>query len=118
MKVQTQEKRELMSAVAKYLEFLKSDYAKWSSLTDGKPEILTQMYADFCNALVAKPGKAYIKIVARNSSHSFVIMQDNPALKLKRGDILRAASWAAPATNFAHGNVLIDKYNSITWAGV
>jgi hypothetical protein len=37
--------------------------------------------------------------------------------KFKRGDILKAASWKAPAKNFSRGNVLTGTLNRITWTG-
>lgn len=54
---------------------------------------------------VATQGKKYIKIVAEGSQRivwGFINLSND---KFQYGDILKAASWAAPATNKARGNV-------------
>jgi hypothetical protein len=38
--------------------------------------------------------------------------------KFKFGDILKSASWRAPARNFARANVLKRDYSNIRWCGV
>ena len=38
--------------------------------------------------------------------------------KFKQGDILKSASWRAPARNFSRGNVLCGGFKHIKWAGV
>jgi len=61
-------------------------------------------------------GSKYIKIVSvswgSRSVHSFV--------EKKTGDIWKAASWKAPARNFARGNVFAPTtyINRTTWTGV
>ena len=52
----------------------------------------------------------------QRSSHSWVILADDK--KFKQGDILKSASWRAPARNFSRGNVLDGSFNHIRWAGV
>jgi hypothetical protein len=37
--------------------------------------------------------------------------------KFKKGDILMAASWNAPARNFARGNVLDKTFDRVRWTG-
>jgi hypothetical protein len=61
-------------------------------------------------------GSKYVKVVSiswgSRSVHSFV--------EKKTGDIWRAASWKAPARNFARGNVFDENTykNRTTWTGV
>ena len=61
-------------------------------------------------------GSKYVKVVSLSwssrSVHSFV--------EKATGDIWRAASWKAPARNFARGNVFkLDSYlNRTSWTGV
>ena len=65
-------------------------------------------------------GRKFIKVVKSSwgsrSVHSFICIQ--PHGKFKFGDILKAASWSAPAKNFARGNVLeIGSYSNHRWTG-
>ena len=61
-------------------------------------------------------GKKYIKIVRKNGGvMAFVVGVDNDK-KFKKGDILKPAGWAAPARNFARGNVLEGGYE-VRWTG-
>jgi hypothetical protein len=36
---------------------------------------------------------------------------------LKEGDILKCASWKAPALNFIRGNILEGNYGNCRWTG-
>jgi len=57
------------------------------------------------------------KIIKKNNKSrvkAFIVKQDDG--KFKMGDILKAASWRAPAKNSARGNVLEAGY-SIQWTG-
>ena len=71
---------------------------------------------------VFEAGKKYVKIISQTvhgtqmSSHSFVVIGDQG--KFKHGDILKSASWKAPAKNFARGNVLTGNYQHISPFGV
>jgi len=58
-------------------------------------------------------GSKYVKLISDRSVWGFVVKKDSD--KFKRGDILLAASWAAPATNKARGNIF-EEY-SVAWTG-
>jgi hypothetical protein len=73
------------------------------------------MIVEFNAKLRVDEGNKYIKIVSNGSVHSFIVKEDGP--KFKRGDILKAAGWAAPAKNFARGNLLIGDFKNISWTG-
>jgi hypothetical protein len=60
-------------------------------------------------------GKKFIKVLNNHAAHSFIVLEDDG--KFNAGDILKAASWSAPAKNFARGNVINGEYGRISWAG-
>lgn len=64
--------------------------------------------------------RKYVHIISKDdnqrSSHSWVMINDDK--KFKAGDILKSASWKAPARNFSRGNVLCGGFKHIQWAGV
>lgn len=98
----------------KYLEVIKADYGVWAGPTEDAP-IRKRMLDEFCATVTTKIGTKYIKIMAGCSVHSFIVLNDGP--KFKKGDILKAMSYAAPAKNFARGNILTGDYSGIRWTG-
>jgi len=72
------------------------------------------MKNEFENSWRVRPGKKFIKVINRNSVHSFIVKEDFK--HFKKGDVLKAASWAAPALNSPRGNVLAGNY-PIQWTG-
>ena len=60
------------------------------------------------------PGKKYIKIVQDTGVFCFIVKEDFK--HFKKGDILKAAGYNAPALNSARGNVLTGNY-PIQWTG-
>ena len=59
-------------------------------------------------------GKKYIKIVQDTGVFCFIVKEDFK--HFKKGDILKAAGYNAPALNSARGNVLTGNYH-IQWTG-
>ena len=54
-----------------------------------------KMKEEFANSWSVKEGPKFIKLVAKHSVHSFIVKK---AFKhFKEGDVLKAASWKAPA---------------------
>ena len=107
-------------AVAKYLAYILEDFSGFTQrnnciLTD--IEAVKQRIEGFRVGLRTSEGNKYIKVISGTSVHSFIQKEDDK--KFKAGDILKAASWAQPAKNFARGNI----YDSttfrtrITWTG-
>jgi hypothetical protein len=96
-------------ALTMYADHLKADYNKWNQdVSDAKFDITFER------------GRKFIKVVKTSwgsrSVHSFICIQ--PHGKFQFGDILKAAGWAAPAKNFARGNVLDpSSYSNHKWTG-
>ena len=59
-------------------------------------------------------GKKYIKVVQENGVFCFIVKEDFG--RFKKGDILKAAGYNAPALNQARGNILAGNYR-IQWTG-
>ena len=78
-------------------------------------DIKNEMNKKYVKGLVATKGKKYWKIIQNNSATSFIVAVENDK-KFRKGDILMAASWNAPARNAARGNVIDGEYG-INWTG-
>lgn len=78
------------------------------------------MKSEFINSWKIQPGQKFIKLVSKGSVHSFIVKEDmytpGGQLRFKKGDILKAASWRAPAMNRARGNVFDGNY-PMQWTG-
>jgi len=105
-----------------YFQHLINDYASWSKpKPDEDTTIKDQMAKDFADGLSHKKGRNYIKIISsRNGGqshvHSFIVLKPTKGYEI--GDILKAASWAAPATNFKRGNVFeLWSLSAVRWTG-
>jgi hypothetical protein len=104
-----------------YLEHIYNNFAGWynravpSVFDEHSAEHVKERLAEFKANLRFEEGNKYIKVIQDKSVHSFIVKKDDN--KFKAGDILKAASWAAPAKNFARGNILNNNYNNVTWTG-
>jgi hypothetical protein len=105
-----------------YLEAIRADYAafKVSSKYCDIPRC-EQMVEEFNRTLTYEIGSRYVKVVKyagtpNASVHSFICMTDMG--KFCKGDILKAASWKAPARNHARGNVVLRQYPTVQWTGI
>jgi len=96
---------------------IKADYAKWllrgKSFADAETHV-QNMINEFNNRLTVKTGSKYIKII-NNGVWGFIVNTDNDK-KFKRGDILKAAGFNAPARNAARGNIVDGGY-TVQWTG-
>jgi hypothetical protein len=76
------------------------------------------MRENFIKCLRYEVGNKYIKIISgrahSTSVHSFIVLKPG---KFPVGSVLKAASWAAPATNFVRANIFDGNFMRITWTG-
>jgi len=104
------------------IENIKEDYLNWTTRcagAKGRPtltEINKTMIAEFNEKLTYKTGSKYIKVFTEGGSvWGFVVNTENDK-KFRKGDILKAAGYAAPARNGARGNIIDGGY-TIRWTG-
>jgi len=74
------------------------------------------MVERFESNLSISRGSKYIKVIHDGSVWGFIVAGDGDA-KFHKGDILKPASWAAPARNKARGNVISGNLRGCTWIG-
>jgi hypothetical protein len=106
----------MIEGLNEYLDFIRQDYAKWSA--QSPTDIRIRMTEEFQQSVGFDVGSKFIKVYAganQRSVHSFICREDMS--KFKKGDILKAAGWSAPAKNFARGNVITRQYGKTTWTG-
>ena len=109
-----------MKNLVDYVEHIRNDYRAWQTAyskggNENDMKIRDHMLDKFVNSVSVSEGKKYIKIICGGSVHSFVVKEATG--KFQAGDILKAASAAAPATNFARGNVLRAEWKHVRWTG-
>ena len=85
------------------------NYQNWGNHTKDKTLDLNLMV-----------GRKFIKVVkgsspGQRSVWGFIVKEDTA--KFKKGDILMAAGWSAPATNKARGNIFEESVNDVQWTG-
>lgn len=103
------------AAVTKLLDVVATDYADYKARGDYGNE---NDYDEFRSNIRPEGGRKYLKIVKKLGTQDmvwgFIVREDGG--KFRKGDILKAASWSAPATNKARGNIFDDDYD-VRWTG-
>jgi len=110
---------DLKTALDRYVAHIKADYAGWHR-PRGNDHIRDEMVREFDAGVSYEVSRKFVKVITGQASgntsvHSFIVLADDG--KFKRGDILMAASWKAPAKNFARGNVLAGNLKNVRWTG-
>ena len=106
-------------ATNELLDFISSDYANWYSRTEycDSRDQANERGQEFRESLEIHEGRKYLKVVRVDNQQSvwgFVVKEDDK--KFKKGDILLAAGFNAPARNKARGNIFDDALN-VRWTG-
>jgi len=98
------------------LDTIKAEYYDYMTRR-GKIELSAhreKMVEEFNEGLTVTEGKKYIKVISNRSVWGFVMKDDDK--KFRKGDILKAAGWNAPARNAPRGNIMDGNY-SVCWTG-
>ena len=118
----------MRNEIEKVLEAMREDYCRWSSAcashdSASHSRIKDEMEENYCNGLEVTEGSRYWKITSTNGSGTqrsvsgFIVKSGDK--KFREGDMLKAAGWAAPARNFARGNVLDGTgFENARWTGI
>ena len=114
--------------IEKVLDVMKADYYEWANCRGvtndpaAGPNMMKSR-AEYDDGLEITEGSRYYKIISNKGGQrtvaGFVVKEGHP--KFKEGDLLKAATWNAPARNFARGNVFDEnsyKTDSVRWTGI
>ena len=105
----------LNDGIKNLMKGAKDDYMKWSTLGGKELSSYCKEQVDSWDSKTSiRPGKKYIKIVQETGVFCFIVKEDFK--HFKKGDILKAAGFNAPALNQPRGNVLEGNY-PIQWTG-
>ena len=103
------------SGIQNMIQGAKDDYIKMSTMGGKELTGYSKDQVDkWENLWKVETGKKYIRVVRENGVFCFIVREDSG--KFKKGDILKAAGYRAPARNSARGNVLEGNY-AIQWTG-
>jgi len=104
--------------ISNYLTSIQDDYRNFITragiVTGDRAE---ERITEFNDNLTIKFGQKYIKVMNKGAVHSFIVNTDKD-IKFIKGDVLMAASWKAPARNFARGNLFTPASIKARWMGI
>jgi aspartyl aminopeptidase len=106
----------LEEGISNMMSGAKADYERMST-NNFKKELTgysKEQYDNWDSKTKISQGKKYIKVVQENGVFAFIVKEDFK--HFKKGDILKAAGYNAPALNQPRGNVLTGNY-MIQWTG-
>lgn len=108
------------NAIDNLLDVISKDYYRFSARSSYCESIewAKEREETFRTQLSVSSGRVYDKVVRTDNQRSvwgFIVKNDTA--KFKKGDILMAAGWSAPATNKARGNIFEESVNDVQWTG-
>ena len=117
----------MRNEIEKVLEAMREDYRRWSDsskiFNHDAQRRCDEMIENYCSGLKVEENRRYWKITSTNGSgtsrsvNGFIAKAGDK--KFREGDMLKAAGWAAPARNFARGNVLDGTgLENARWTGI
>ena len=104
----------LQEGIKNMMNGAKEDYAKWSGKGTDMSAYTKKQLDKWDDSITIKEGQKYIKVIRENGVFCFIVKEDFK--HFKKGDILKAAGFNAPALNQPRGNVLKGNY-PINWTG-
>ena len=93
----------------KLFNAIQADYDGWRDYAGLKKEKLD---------LQVFIGRKYAKICRNHGQTAWGFVQLQDCNKFKKGDLLAAASWRAPAKNMARGNLINGDFSKVAWQGL
>jgi len=109
----------MQAQIQKLIEDIRADYVRYMSGVGNKEDIRQDMIDNFVNSVTYSEGKKYVKILKKLGTQTMVwgfIVNVDDDKKFRKGDILMAAGFSAPARNKPRGNIIDGNYN-IRWTG-
>ena len=112
------------TAMNNLLENIHKDYVNWNNpyaktdWTKAEKRIRIESITKFKKTLYVKPGRKFDKVIHDGSVWGFVAKEDgvHKGLRMKAGDVLKAAGWSAPAKH-TRGNIFDDNQDYFHWTG-
>jgi hypothetical protein len=106
------------------LNKMAADYATWSQRAQkiaqydhNKDKVWAHWYDEYKVNTDFKVGRSYVKLMHNGSAVGFIVISKKDKM-FAYGDLLKAASWSAPARNFPRGNALSNMPKAIAWTGI
>jgi hypothetical protein len=101
-----------------------SNYATWRERAQqiaeyghSKDKVWADWYDEYKVNADFKIGRNYVKLIHDGTVTGFIVVTKKDKM-FEYGDLLKAASWSAPARNFPRGNALTNMPKAIFWTGI